>query len=87
MTAEKAIEIIKNECVCVMKAAVDNCNRECGSCELVKPTNEILDAMCMAMTALGQEENEEVYERGFMDGFDSYRDLVVRNEGRRNGRE
>ena len=54
MIREEAIAIIQNECTCVMKASVDDCNRNCNKCELVKPTNEILEAMCMAISALEQ---------------------------------
>ena len=54
MSNEEAIDIIKNEMLCVES----NCDRDCSSCSLVKDENDILDSFGKAITAL--EENQKL---------------------------
>ena len=49
--AEKAIDIIKNEMLCVGS----NCDRDCGKCPLVKDENDILDSFGKAINALEKQ--------------------------------
>lgn len=50
MKTEQAIDIISNEIKCVQST---NCLREeCSKCDLVMQTNEILEALNMAIEAL-----------------------------------
>ena len=52
MTANEAIEILKNERECV----ATDCDRDCGKCPLVREEKDILKAFDMAITALEQQE-------------------------------
>ena len=50
MTIKRAIEVLRNETECVIRA--EYCNRDCGSCPLVLPDEEILAAYALAVVAL-----------------------------------
>lgn len=50
MSPEEAIDIITNESRCVRKASY--CDRDCASCELVRPDGDILTAYSIAMKAI-----------------------------------
>ena len=52
MTTHKAISILKNERECVVTASLNNCNRNCKTCPLVKDTDEILAAYDVALKML-----------------------------------
>lgn len=54
MTAKEAIKLIQNEILCVKTA--DTCDRDCGKCQLVKPTGDILEAYDMAISALEAQD-------------------------------
>ena len=49
---DEAIELMKNEKACIMKA--DTCDRNCSKCELVRKTEDLLLAYDMAIKALEQ---------------------------------
>ena len=53
MTIDEAIELMKNEKACVLKA--DTCDRDCAKCKLVKKTEDVLSAYDMVIKALEQE--------------------------------
>lgn len=50
MTIEKAMNIIQTERTCVLRANI--CNRDCGKCELVMETLDIIEAYDIAIDAL-----------------------------------
>lgn len=50
MTREEAMNIIRKERACVIRAEV--CNRDCGRCDLVIKTEDIIEAYDMAIFAL-----------------------------------
>lgn len=52
MTIDEAIELMRNEKACALKA--DICNRDCSKCELVRKTEDLLSAYDMAIKALEQ---------------------------------
>lgn len=52
MENEKIIEILENEMACVTRAETNKCDRNCGKCDLVRPANEILQAMGYAINAV-----------------------------------
>lgn len=52
MDSEEAIEIIKNEVKCVIRADKSECKRDCANCDLVRPTEKILEAYSAAIQAL-----------------------------------
>ena len=51
MTIDKAMEIIKNEQKCVLKATA-GCDRDCGRCELLRDSNDIVEAYDIALNAM-----------------------------------
>jgi hypothetical protein len=52
---EKAIELMKNEVNCILRAS--NCDRECEKCDLVKTDTELLAAYEKAINALERQLN------------------------------
>ena len=52
MMTDEAIELMKNEKACIMKA--DTCDRNCTKCELLRKTKDLLSAYDMAIQALKQ---------------------------------
>lgn len=50
MNKQEAISIIKNEMECVRRGS--SCDRNCGSCDLVKPEEDIIGAYRQAISAL-----------------------------------
>lgn len=50
MTNEEVIDVIKTESECVRKA--ENCDRNCGKCSLVMPTENILEAYDVAIRSI-----------------------------------
>lgn len=46
----EAVTIIKNEIACVKRA--ETCDRNCGVCDLVRDSDEIITAMEMAVEML-----------------------------------
>lgn len=42
MCLDTVIEVVENEKECIMRA--DSCGRDCARCDLVRPTEEILEA-------------------------------------------
>lgn len=50
MTTERAIELLKIEKTCIMWA--NDCDRDCGNCELVQDDEELLAAFDKAIEAL-----------------------------------
>ena len=57
MTNERAVEILENEAACVRRA--ETCDRDCGKCDLVMPTEDILEAYDMAINILSKDINKE----------------------------
>ena len=49
---DKAIELMKNEKTCIIKA--DTCDRNCTKCELLRDTKDLLSTYDMAIQALKQ---------------------------------
>lgn len=56
MNADRAIEVIKTERLCVLKNENKSCDRNCAKCELVMETEEIIEAYNMAVLALKGEQ-------------------------------
>ena len=50
MSITRVLEIMENEMECVRRA--DTCGRDCGKCDLVMDTNELLEAYELAVWAL-----------------------------------
>ena len=50
MTIDKAMEIVKNEQKCVLRAAT--CDRKCENCDLLRDTEDILEAYDIALNAM-----------------------------------
>lgn len=61
MTIDEAIELMKNEKACILKA--DTCDRDCAKCELLRKTEDLLSAYDMAIKALEQEPCEDAISR------------------------
>lgn len=57
MTRKDAANIIRKERACVIRA--DVCDRDCGKCDLVMKTEDIIEAYDMAIFALMKGENGE----------------------------
>lgn len=58
---DKAIELMKNEKACIIKA--DTCDGNCAKCELLRDTKNLLSAYDMAIQALEQELCEGTISR------------------------
>ena len=52
MEAEKVIEILEVEKKCVTRASKNKCNRNCEVCDLVRPSEEILEAYTEVISIL-----------------------------------
>ena len=62
MTREQAIEIIRQECLCVDRDC--NIEKNCGNCDLALPSKEpILEAYNMAIKVLEKEPCEDAISR------------------------
>ena len=59
MTVEKAIELMKNEKECIIKA--DTCDRDCTKCELLRKTEDLLSVYDMAIHALEMQKKLAEY--------------------------
>lgn len=51
-TKNHVIAILENEAECVRRADKGLCDRDCERCELVRPTDEILDSYQIAIEAV-----------------------------------
>jgi len=58
MTQERIIEIIQTEKECVLRQDTDKCDRNCGKCDLVLPTEEVLQAYDAVIKSV---ENHDVF--------------------------
>ena len=38
------LEVMKTERQCVIRNEIGSCNRDCGNCDLLLPTNDIIQA-------------------------------------------
>ena len=52
MTMAEAIEIIRTERACVVRASTDGCARDCENCDLLRPTEDILEGETIAIKAM-----------------------------------
>ena len=59
MTVEEAIELMKNEKECIIKA--DTCDRDCTKCELLRKTEDLLSVYDMAIHALEMQKKLAEY--------------------------
>lgn len=55
ITTERAIEVIKNEAMCVSS----DCDRDCAKCRLVLDANEILEAFSLAIKLMSEHEADK----------------------------
>lgn len=63
VSPEKAIEILKNEVACVVRASDGLCDRDCGKCDLVRDTMDIVKSLQMgawAVEELAQAEGVKI---------------------------
>lgn len=52
MTLQKTHDIMENELRCVQRASVNGCDRDCGHCELLMDTDEIVQAYGLVIKSL-----------------------------------
>lgn len=52
MDEDKIVEILQNEMACVIRAETGRCIRDCASCDLVRPSEEIIQAYADAINAV-----------------------------------
>lgn len=52
MNEDKIVEILQNEMACVIRAETGRCTRDCASCDLVRPSEEIIQAYADAINAV-----------------------------------
>lgn len=73
MTNQEAIEIVKNEKVCVERA-INGCDRKCEKCDLLREDKEIQQGYDLAIEALEKQiPKKPEYEA---DGYDENGELV-----------
>ena len=58
MTIDRAIEIMNIEKSCVKRNEDNFCDRKCEKCDLVLPSDEILDAYDLVITELKKIKKE-----------------------------
>ena len=63
---QKAIEVIEAEKTCVSR---QECDRDCGKCDLTMETNDILDAYETAIDALHAKQHYDELQRRLYDIF------------------
>ena len=56
---DEAIELMKNEKACILKA--DTCDRNCQKCKLVRKTEDLLSAYDLAIKSLEMQRELEVF--------------------------
>lgn len=65
MCLDTVIEVVENEKECIMRA--DSCGRDCARCDLVRPTEEILEAYEFVLDVLEHLRNpNEMLANGFV---------------------
>ena len=52
LTREEALEILRIEKACVVRNEHNACDRDCYNCDLVRPTEKILETYDMAIAAI-----------------------------------
>ena len=52
MDMKEVVEILKTEKKCVLRNEFGKCDRECGRCDLLMPTERILEAYTLAIERL-----------------------------------
>lgn len=60
MSRDEVIDILLNEMECVQRASDDECNRDCAKCDLLRDTDEILQAYRISIKALEHPEENVV---------------------------
>ena len=62
MDMQRVVDILKNEKECVKRQSRmpfgQSCNRECGNCDLVLPTDDVLQAYTLAIGCIEGVMNE-----------------------------
>ena len=49
---QRTVKVLENEKACVLRNIKQNCNRDCGNCDLVLPDREIINAYNYALDIL-----------------------------------
>ena len=66
MTQERIIEIMQTEKECVLRQDTDKCDRNCGKCDLVLPTEEVLQAYDAVIRSV--ENHDTFMKRSYLQG-------------------
>lgn len=66
MTKWEAVGVLKFEKACVLRQDTPRCDRDCGKCDLLLPTEDVLQAYDMAIAALIQEPLTDKEQRIFL---------------------
>lgn len=70
MNTQEAIKLMLNEIVCINTADHNECERDCANCDLVKDTDELLEAYSMAIKSLEKQipkKPETTYSANYSD--------------------
>ena len=70
MTIKRALELMQIEKECVSRG--DTCGRDCGNCELVQDTDELLEAYDIVQVILDKFVEEEIKLNSPMTSQDSH---------------
>lgn len=69
MTLARIIELLEVERECIQRASHDECDRECGSCDLVQDSDELKEMYESAIRIMkneeksnGKQDTEQVHE-------------------------
>ena len=52
MNEDEIVAVLQNEMACVIRADQKRCNRDCAECDLVMPTEQIVEAYAKAINAV-----------------------------------
>lgn len=58
MTKWEAVGVLKFEKACVLRQDTPRCDRDCGKCDLLLPTEDVLQAYDMAVEVLANQKDD-----------------------------
>ena len=93
MNMNRVVEILKNEKECVERQDTPKCNRDCGNCDLLLPTEEVKQAYTLAIGCIEGTQNlldeiraeidkwHHLTDKAFNDGIDTALEIIDKYRG------
>lgn len=80
MTADEAIKVMQVERECVMRNDSHQCNRDCAVCDLVLPTEYVLDAYDEVLKMFNKYHKHKKEAKRFKRKYLELRKVIMQNE-------